>query len=99
EVRLREHTVDPRPAARLVLLPRLRVRQRAHAGAHELAVRQHDFETAVRIEMIAELRPRVPAAAIERVAKRAAPARIGHVDPHLELALLDVAIEVEVADA
>ena len=88
-----------RPGAVLVLLPRLRVRQRAHAGAQQLAVREHDLHAAVRIEVIAVLRHRVAAAVIERVADHAAPAGIRAVDPDLELVLLDVAIEVEVAHA
>jgi hypothetical protein len=42
---------------------------------------------------------RAAAAALERVADGAAPAGIGGIDPNLEPALLDVAIQIEVADA
>ena len=99
EVRLREHAVEVRAEAVLVLLPGLRARQRAHAGAHELAVGQHDFHAAVRVEMVAVRVRRIAGAVIERVADDAAPARIRAVDPELEVPLADVPIEVEIADA
>jgi hypothetical protein len=99
EVRLREQSVDPRTRAELVLLPRLRVRHGAHAGAQQLAVREYHLHAAVRIEVIAELRHRVAAAVIERVADQAAPTRVRAVHPNVELVLLDVAIEIEVAHA
>ena len=99
EVRLGEQTVDQRAHTELVLLPRLRVRQRAHARAQKVAVRQHDLHAAMRIEVIAERRLRIAPAVIERVTDETAPAGIRAIHPNLELVLLDVAIEVEVTHA
>ena len=82
-----------------VLLPALRRRHRAHARAHDLAVRQHDLEPRVRSEMVAVEAHRVADAVIHRVADQAAPAGVRRVDPHLEPALLDVAIKIDVRDA
>ena len=69
----------------------------AHAGAQQLAVRQHDLEAADRAPVV--LHRRAAAAALERIAEWGAPAGIGRVDPDVELVLLDVTVEVEVADA
>ena len=82
-----------------VFLPATRRRHRAHAGAHDLAVRQHDLHAGVRAEVVAVVAHRVADAVIHRVADEAAPARIRRVDPHVELVLLDVAIEIDVGDA
>src|SRR6185437_15749013 len=79
EIRLREHPIDSWPEARLVLLPGLRARKGAHSRAHQLPVRQDDLHPAVRIEMVAKLRPRIATAPIERVADETAPAGIGHI--------------------
>ena len=49
------------------------------------------------VEMVAHRS--APAAAIEGIAHGAAPAGIGGIDPHFQLAILDVAIEIEIADA
>ena len=42
---------------------------------------------------------RAAAATLERIAHGRAPARIGRVDPDIELVLLNVTIKVEIADA
>ena len=97
EVRLREEPVDDWPEAVLVLVPEVVARHPAHAGAQQLAVRQHDLEAADRAPVV--LHRRAAAAALERIAEWGAPAGIGRVDPDVELVLLDVAVEVEVADA
>ena len=51
------------------------------------------------IEVIAIVRGRVTAAAIDGVADDATPARIRAIDPDFELSFLDVTIEIEVAHA
>ena len=94
-----EQTVDVWPETVAILLPALRVRQCAHARAQHLAVGQHDFHAAVTAEMIAERAERVADAVIERIADGTAPAGIWAVDPDLEAALFDVAVEIEVRDA
>ena len=99
EIRLAEQARDIRPEAVLVVGPRGVVGERGHAGAHELAVRQHDLHAAVAAEVIAILAERVADAVIERVADDAAPTGVGRIDPELELALLNVAVEIEVDDA
>ena len=53
-IALREESVDGGTEAVAVLGPGLRARQRAHAGSHDVAVRQHDLEAAVRVEVIPE---------------------------------------------
>ncbi len=98
-VALAKQAVDPRAVAPLVLLPRLRVRHGAHAGADDFAVAEHDLHAAMRAEVIAERIRRPAAAAVERVADHAAPARIGRIDPDVEPVLFDVIVEVEVAYA
>ncbi len=85
------------PGAVLEVLPGLRGRQRAHAGAHHLAVGEHDLHAAVRAEVVAIRQRRAPRAVVERVADHAAPARVRAVDPELQLALANVAVEIEVA--
>ncbi len=97
EVRLREEPVDDRSEAVLVLMPEVVPGHPAHAGAQQLAIRQHDLEAADRVPVV--LHRRAAAAALERVAERRAPAGIGRVDPDVELVLLDVTVEVEVAHA
>ncbi len=57
-----------------------------------------DFHAAMSAEVIAERRSRPAAAAIERVADDAAPARIGRIDPDVEARFLDVIVEIEVTD-
>jgi hypothetical protein len=66
-------------------------------GAHDVAVRQHDFHAAVRVEVVAHRR--VAATAFQRVADQTSPTGIGRIDPQLQLLLLNVAIQIEVADA
>ena len=57
-VALPEQAIDPGTVAPLVVLPGLRIRQRAHAGAHDFAIGQHHFHAAMRAEVIAEgMRP------------------------------------------
>ncbi len=80
------------------MLPGPGARQGAHARAQQLAIGQHDFHAAVRVEVIAELRAGVAAAAIERITHRAAPTGVGHIDPYPQAALLDMPVEVEVTD-
>src|SRR6185295_510519 len=94
-----EDAVDVRPETGLVSLPRFSVRHGAHARAHDVAVREHHLHAAVRFEVVAILKARVARAAIERVAHDAAPAGIGHVRPQANLLLLQVPIQIEVADA
>src|SRR5262245_40778124 len=53
----------------------------------------------MRVEVVAELDVGVTAAAVERVAHEAAPARIGRVDPEWNLVRAQMAVEIEVADA
>ncbi len=53
----------------------------------------------MRAEVIAVEAHRVADAVIERVADRRAPARVRRVDPHLEIAVLNVAVEVDVRHA
>ena len=82
-----------------ILLPGLGARHGAHAGAHHLAIGQHHFHPAVRAEMIAKVRHGVADAALQRIADRRAPARIGAIDHQLQAALLDCAVEVEIGHA
>src|ERR1700722_3266278 len=49
--------------------------------------------------MVAILRHQVAASTIERISNRTPPAGIGDIDPKLQTLFLDVAIEIEVADA
>ena len=58
---------------------------------------KHDFHSADGGEMVVQRA--AAAAAFERVTDRAAPSGIGRIDPHLEFVLLNVAVEIEVADA
>ncbi len=51
------------------------------------------------IEVIAIVRRGVATPAIEGIADDAAPAGVRAVDPDFELVLLDVAVQVEIADA
>jgi hypothetical protein len=99
EVTLAEQARGIGTVAVPVLLPALRRRQRAHAGAHHLAARQNHLHAAVRAEVVAIKAHRVADAVIQRVADRAAPTRIRRVDPQLQAAVLNVAIQVDVRDA
>ncbi len=49
-------------------------------------------------EVVAVWQGRAARAPVQRIAHQAAPARIGAVDPELELVLTDIAIEVKVGD-
>jgi hypothetical protein len=53
----------------------------------------------VTAEVIAVLAEGVADAVIERVADDATPSGVRRIDPQLQIALLDVAVEIEVADA
>ena len=99
EVALGEQAVDVRAETVAVFAPGVGAGQGAHAGAHQLAVRQDHFHAAVRNEMVAIGAPRIADAMIERVADHAAPARVRAVDEHLQVAVLDVAVQVEVGHA
>ena len=81
EVRLEEEAVERRPEAPLVDVPGAAVRDGARAGAHELAVREHDLQAAGVGRVLAVRR--VPDAVLERVADHAAPAEVRHRDPQL----------------
>ncbi len=99
EIRLGEQAVDDRAHPVAELLPGLRTGQSAHAGAHQLAVGQHDLHAAVRFEVIAVRQGSATCAVVERVPHQAPPARIGTVDPQLQLVLADMPVEVEIGDA
>src|SRR6185503_4875374 len=99
EVALAEQTVDVWPETVAIFLPSRRARQRAHARAQQLAVRQHDLHAAVAAEMIAERAERVADAVIECIADGAAPAGVGTIDPYLEPAFFDMPLKIEVRDA
>ncbi len=53
----------------------------------------------MRAEVVAVRQRRASGAVVERVADHTAPARVGAVDPELQLAVANVAIQIEVADA
>ena len=97
EVRLGEHRVVLRAVAVLGQLRRLAVGHRAHPGAHDVAVGQHDLQAALDGEVVAVRR--VPDAAFHRVADDAAPREVGHVEPELRVVLAQVPGQVEEADA
>ena len=98
-VRLREYSVHKRPGSILELLPGLRGRQGAHAGAHHLSVGQHDLHPAVRVEVVAIGQWRTAGAAVNGVADRTAPPWLGAVNPELQLFVTNIAVEVEVTHA
>ena len=83
EICLAEQPRDIRSEAVLVVGPRTVLRERSHAGAQELAVRQHHLHAAMAAEVIAVLAERVTDAVVERVTHDAAPTGIGAVDPEL----------------
>ena len=97
EVRLHEHLVRGGAEAALVDVPGLAARQRAHPGAHHLAVREHDLHAALRGHVLAGREVRGPV--VERVADDAAPAEVGARDHQLVPAGLDRLVEVEPAHA
>src|SRR5690606_36885911 len=79
--------------------PGLIVRESGHSGTHYLAVRRHDLHAAVATEVIAILTVGVADAVIECIADETAPARIRAVDPDLQPAILDMAVEIVIRDS
>ena len=97
QVGLGEHPVRVRTEAVGEQLPRVRSGQRAHAGAHDLALRQDHLEARLPQEVVTV--GRVADAAVERVADDAAPPEVGRVEHEDGVCRLQVLVEVEVRDA
>ena len=98
DVALREQPVQRRTEAVAVFAPCLRARKRAHACPHDLTVRHHHFQAAVGVKVIPIHAVRVADTVVERVPDDASPSGIGSVDPHLQLPVLNVSIQIEVRD-
>ena len=96
DIALREQPVERGTEAVSILAPGLRSGKRAHAGPHDLTVRHHHFQAAVGVKVIPIHAVGVADTVVERVADDASPSRIGTVDPDLELAVLNVSIQIEV---
>ncbi len=92
EVSLGEQAGRIGAEAVFVFVPALGVGQRAHAGTHHFAVGKHDLHAAACAEVVAVRAHGVADPVIQGISDRAAPPRIGCVDPHLEVAILDMAI-------
>src|SRR5690606_36951400 len=92
-VRLGEHAVPGRTSAMRVDRPVVRVAHAAHAGAQNVAVRQHDFHAAMVVEMMADRG--VAGAVLERVTDHATRAEIGHRHPELRSDAAQVIVEIE----
>ena len=97
EVRLHEELIGRRAEPALVHVPGAAARQRAHARAHDLAVREHDLHAALRAHVDAVRQVR--GAVLERVADDAPPADVGHREHELVAARLDRLVQVEPAHA
>ena len=97
EARLHEELVGRRSETALVHVPGLVVRHRAHAGAHDLAVREHDLHPALGRHVHA-LR-QIGHAVVQRVPDDAAPTEIRDRDHQPVAARLDRLVEIEPAHA
>jgi hypothetical protein len=96
-VGLHEELVGRRPEAALVDVPGLVVGHRAHAGAHDVAVGQHDLHPALH----AHVQPvgQVGRAVVERVADHAPPAEVCAGEHQVVATGLERLVEVEPAHA
>ena len=97
EVRLHEERVERGSEASLVHVPGPVSGHRAHAGAEQLAARQHDLHPA-RGRHVGAGRE-VRRAVLERVADDAAPAEVGHRHHEAGPGRAERVVEVEPADA
>ena len=97
EVRLHEELVRSRAETALVDVPGTVARHRAHPGAHDLAVREHDLHPALHAHVLPVRHVRD--AVVERVADDAPPAEVRDREHQPVPARLDRLVEVEPAHA